>query len=354
MVVSYDILIVAPPYRSIPFDGFGAIEKVTIQRGEVLDKLGFRVSYVIPEGSNIDFSTRSYFIKKVGARTSNSHISKVINIYKSFRLLKIVEDFDIILHESPLYDPLNFFNFRSIFGYKKRIDILHGNAMNAVRRNKPPLFEFPILGSLNKHTYQKLKENGWRTTYFPNGIVLPDSGKIVGTGDDYFVFIGRITPVKGVEKAVKFAKSSGKRLIIFGPVQDPEYYNRSIKPFIDNKTINFLGEQPWSTLESYLTGASALIFTSTFDDPQPTVLLEALSYGVPVIATVPGFYSGFFDICNENNSVVGKNVDELLHNYNRVFDLSRRQIYEETKKEWSWDNVARKYYMPVFDEIAHQ
>ena len=49
--MSLKILIVSPPYKSVPFDGFGAIEKVMIQRGKILTSLGARVSFVLPDDS---------------------------------------------------------------------------------------------------------------------------------------------------------------------------------------------------------------------------------------------------------------------------------------------------------------
>ena len=81
------------------------------------------------------------------------------------------------------------------------------------------------------------------------------------------------------------------------------------------------------------------------------VLLEALSYGVPIIATLPGFYSGFYDICSANNSISGNSVEEILQNYKTLQDLSRIRIYEDTKNEWSWENIIKRCYLPTFDKI---
>lgn len=350
--MSYEILIAAPPYRPLPIDGHGAVEKVTVQRGKVLSKLGLEVSYVLAPGSKTENSGKTYYLNKIPLY--NGSKPKMMYVYKAFKNLEINKNFDVILNETPLYDPLNYINFNKVFGYNNRIDILHGNAMRATKIKKPPFLKFPILGALNKHINEKLVSNGWRSVYFPNGIEVPDVSKVNETPDEYFVFIGQIIPIKGVEIAIKLAKRAGRKLFLIGPIKDYNYFERIVKPLIDNEKIILVGEVTWTVLEYYLRNASALLFTSTFNDPQPTVLLEALSYGVPIIAKLPSYYSGFFDICNSNNSITGNSIEEILQNYKTLLGFSRRRIYEDTKKEWSWENVIKKWYFPIFDEIVRK
>ena len=98
---------------------------------------------------------------------NDESISKVLKIYNSYKNLKIEGPFDILINETPLYDPINFYNFKKIFGTSKRIDVLHGNAMRAVKNKRPPLLKFPLFGSLNTRIDSKLKYNGWDSAYFP-------------------------------------------------------------------------------------------------------------------------------------------------------------------------------------------
>lgn len=350
--MSYKILIAGPPYRPLPVDGYGAVEKITILRGEALNRLGLEVSYILPPSSSIEISKTSYYLNKIPEYHGSK--PKATFVYRAFKNLAINRDFDVILNETPLYDPLNFMNFNKVLGYNNRIDILHGNAIRGTYIKKPHFLRFPILGALNKHLNNKLVSNGWSSVYFPNGIAIPDLNKITETPDDYFVFIGQIIPTKGVDNAIKLAMHMGKKLFLIGPIRDREYFKSIVKPLVDNKRIILVGEVPWLVLEGYLRNASALLFTSTNNDPQPTVLLEALSYGVPIIATLPGFYSGFYDICNPNNSIIGNSTEEISQNYRTLLDFSRRRIYEDTKREWSWENVIKRWYFPIFDRITQK
>ena len=352
--MSLKILIVSPPYKSVPFDGFGAIEKVMIQRGKILTSLGARVSFVLPEDSIIDFSEKIYYIKKSNKNDRNDGHLSPTQFFKSYMKLHISENYDIIINESPRYDLINYLNFRRLFNQERTINILHGNGMRGINIKRPFLLKTPVLGALNTHMEESLRKNGWRTAYFPNGINIPESSKVVSSGENFFVFIGRLTPSKGLHLAIQFAIQSNSKLFIFGPIHDPEYFDSTIKPNIDRKKIVYMGEQPWNVVESYLRRSSALLFTSIFDDPQPTVLLESLSLGVPILALEPGYYSGFFDICNGSNSVISNSVEGLVSNFERVFSISRSQIHNDTRQKWSWINVVKQYYVPVFNQIVNR
>ena len=349
----YKILIVGPPYKTVPVDGFGAIEKIMIQRGKILNSLGAKVSFVLPENSILDFSEKIYYIKRTKKMDKyDNHVSS-FEFFKSYMKLHVNDYYDIIINETSRYDLINYLNFRRLFNHQKTIDILHGNGMRGTRMKRPYLLKTPILGALNNHTSESLRQNGWRTAYFPNGITVPEQSKVVSTGNKFFIFIGRLTPSKGPDLAIQFAIKSNSRLYIFGPIHDRIYFESVLKPTIDGNKIIYMGEQPWNVVESYLRKSSALLFTSAFDDPQPTVLLESISYGVPILALKPGFFSGFFDICNRTNSVVANTVDGLVSVFEEVFSISRRKIYDDVREKWSWENVAKQYYIPVFSQIVN-
>lgn len=351
--MTYKILIVAPPYKALPNEGFGAVEKVVVDRGKALNLLGFKVSYVLPENSVLDFAEKIYFVKKPKIRDGYYDKMSSIDFIRSYIKLHIEDTFDIIINETSRYDILNYVNFERLFKHVKTINVLHGNFMHGIGKKRPFFLRTPVLGALNRHTAENLKTNSWRTAYFPNGILTPKSQNVWLSNERFFIFIGRLTRSKAPNLAIQFAIKSNSKLFIFGPIHDPTYFNSVLKPKINGDKIIYMGEQPWAVLEEYLRKASALIFSSTFDDPQPTVILEALSYGVPILALKPGYYSAFYDICNESNSVISDSVDGLVSNFEEVFSISRRKIYEDTMRDWSWVSVSKRYYVPLFNQIVN-
>ncbi|MCF6349188.1 MAG: glycosyltransferase family 4 protein, partial [Flavobacteriaceae bacterium] len=59
--------------------------------------------------------------------------------------------------------------------------------------------------------------------------------------EDYLLFFGRIHPEKGTYESIQIAKKSGRKIILSGLIQDVEYFNNKIKPFINNEDVIYVG-----------------------------------------------------------------------------------------------------------------
>ncbi|TDN86387.1 glycosyltransferase involved in cell wall biosynthesis [Salegentibacter sp. 24] len=102
--------------------------------------------------------------------------------------------------------------------------------------------------------------------------------------EDYLLFLGRIHPHKGTHAAIEIAKKSGFALKIAGLIQDEAYFNSEIKPFIDNKNVQYLGNVGPEVRDKLLGGAKALLHPIFFQEPFGLSVLEAMFCGTPVIA----------------------------------------------------------------------
>jgi len=59
--------------------------------------------------------------------------------------------------------------------------------------------------------------------------------------DDYLLFFGRIHPHKGTREAIEIALRSKQKIIVAGLIQDAEYFNKYIRPLINNKNVVYAG-----------------------------------------------------------------------------------------------------------------
>jgi len=110
--------------------------------------------------------------------------------------------------------------------------------------------------------------------------------------DAPLIFLGRLERVKGCHTAIKVALETGNRLIIAGnisPLKEEQYYfETEIKPFIDGKTIQYVGPVDDEQKNHYLGQAKALLFPIEWNEPFGMVMVEAMACGTSVIACNKG------------------------------------------------------------------
>ena len=103
---------------------------------------------------------------------------------------------------------------------------------------------------------------------------------------EYLSFLGRIAPMKGLHNAIEIAKRCGIPLKFAGEVQPMfrEYFQSRIKPHIDGKFIEYIGEADLAMKNELLGNSMAMLFPIEWDEPFGLVMLESMATGTPVIA----------------------------------------------------------------------
>jgi len=116
--------------------------------------------------------------------------------------------------------------------------------------------------------------------------------------DDYLLWVGRLgkaknddgtfMDAKGVRWAIKLATESGQKLKLTGNVEDKEFFERDVKPHLNDKITwvgEVSGEQPLSKQEivGLMQKAKAFLMTINWQEPFGLVMAEAMSCGTPII-----------------------------------------------------------------------
>lgn len=106
-----------------------------------------------------------------------------------------------------------------------------------------------------------------------------------GTGD-YLLFLGRMSPDKGVETAARAARMAGKRLLIAAKMTEAgekRYFAETIQPLLGDDVV-YLGEMDHEAKKVLLSNAEALVNPIHWPEPFGLVMVEALASGTPVIS----------------------------------------------------------------------
>jgi glycosyltransferase involved in cell wall biosynthesis len=102
----------------------------------------------------------------------------------------------------------------------------------------------------------------------------------------YLAFLGRISPEKRPDLAIRLARAARLPLRIAAKVDslDGAYFDTQVKPLLDDPLIEFVGEIGDADKPEFLGQASALLFPINWPEPFGLVMIEAMACGTPVIA----------------------------------------------------------------------
>jgi len=336
---------VAPLYESVPPHLYGGTERVVSYLTEALVRDGHEVTLFasgdsITEARLVPGCERSLRLSE-DCVDPMAHHAVLLD-----KVVEMAEEFDVIhFHTDYAHFPLS-----KNLGLRN-VTTLHG------RLDLPDLeplyrrFDQMPLVSISHAQREPVGEVNWVGNVYHGlpadlHVASEEPGK-------YLAFLGRISPEKRPDRAIRIALKTGMPLKIAAKVDraDREYFETQIKPLLKNPRIEYIGEITDAEKTAFLGNAYAYLFPIDWPEPFGLTMIEAMACGTPTIAfscgSVPEILqdgvSGFIVNSEAAAAEAVKRIPELSRTSCRaVFDARFTdtrmadeyvQIYEQLPRE---------------------
>ena len=172
---------------------------------------------------------------------------------------------------------------------------------------------------------------------------------------DYLMFMGRMSPDKGVDRAVRIARASGRPLMLVTKIREAaerEYFERDVRPLLD--VADTVSEEPeLDERLRLLQGARALINPITWPEPFGLVMAESLAAGTPVLAFPYGAAPEIVD--DGSTGFLCRDEDEMITAVTRIDEIDRAACRAAAEQRFSLQRMATDYetlYRRLLDNSA--
>ena len=219
--------------------------------------------------------------------------------------------------------------------------------------------------AVSKLAAERLEKEYGRPVYaISNGAVVqqytPETGVLERFGlinQPYFLSVSRVVEEKRqldiVAAYLKLPNPTYKLVIVGGDGGDGAYYKKLRKQVQDNPNIVVTGTQTGPQLATLFAHGSAFVHASSLEG-NPIVMLEAMSYGLPIIASdiAPNLELGLepgehFELGNTSE------LAEKMQQFMFKPSTKQQSKIERIRNEFSWKVKARQTTL-VYRDVMEQ
>ena len=336
---------VAPLFESVPPAGYGGTERVVAHLTEALLDLGHDVTLY----ASGDSRTRARLVPvcKRALRLDPARPDWLVwHAIMLDRVLADAEAYDVIhFHVDILQMPL----VRRC--PRPYVTTLHG------RLDLPDLVAFhlhfadhPVV-SISDAQRAPLPHARWCATVHHG--LPPDLYALNPHPQDYFAFVGRISPEKRLDRALDIAAACDTRLRVAAKVDpaDQAYFEREIRPRLDDPRVEWVGEIDDAQKNAFIGNARALLFPIDWPEPFGLVMIESLACGTPVVAYRCGSVPEVLE--HGRTGFIVDTQEEAIAAARRVHEIDRTACRRSFESRFTAPTMARRY-LEVYARLGQQ
>jgi glycosyltransferase involved in cell wall biosynthesis len=349
------IVQVAPPFESVPPSRYGGTERVVATLTEELVRRGHQVTLFASGDSDTTAQVVPVVEQALWRRQPSYRDFSPFWAIELGKLMREVDRFDVV------HSHLDFFGFPvARVAACPVVSTLHG------RLDLPelvPLYQeftdVPLV-SISDAQRQPVPGANWVATVY-HGIPLDEytfNPKPAG----YLAFLGRISPEKGLDTAVRVAQRVHLPLKIAARMPLPfrndanartdwDYYENVVQPLLQGSHVELIGQVGGQEKDEFLGNAQALLFPIRWPEPLGLVMPEALACGTPVLALREGSVP---EVLEEGvTGFIRDDEDGLVEAVGRLGEIDRARCRAEAARRFS-PAVMADSYEQVYHRLIQQ
>jgi glycosyltransferase involved in cell wall biosynthesis len=333
------IALVAPPFLCVPPKNYGGTELFVAHLAERIQLAGHAVVVYTVGDSSVTVERRWLFEHGEWPLQSDSAVQLRDLRHNAWAIEDAAHDCDIIHVQSA--PALVFSKFVAVpFVYT--VHHAHDETLTKFYAHYPETTYVAI------SEFQRLQEPTLHMHTVHHGVDTA-AYQLREHKQDYLCFLGRFAPSKGVHLAIEVAKKSGIPLKLAGEVQPlyKEYFERQVKPHLDGRFIEYLGEADLPMKNELMGNARAVLFPIQWNEPFGLVMIESMACGTPVLALPGGSVPEV--VRDDVSGYVCKDIDEMAERAQTI-NIAPRLVRKYCEKFFSVE-VMTKNYLAVYDLI---
>ena len=341
------IAVIVPPFTTVPPKGQGGTERIAHEMIEGLVKRSYKVTLFGAGKYKGSANFVQIFKKTITERkidTTYIEASRPLRIESAYmarvmrEIIKRVKrdgEFDIIFNHARggyLFLPLSLFLKTPI------VSIMHLPIFKEVAEVLAS-YKKPNIITISNSQRKGFPEINYLATVY-NGVNLSEF-EFCEKPKNYFLYMGAIGEHKNPKEAILAAKKAGIKLILAGGKKREPYFSKEVKPLIDGRRIQYLGEITDKRRVNLLRHAKGFLFPIKWQEPFGLVMIEAMACGVPVIAYPNGAVSEVVE--DKKTGFIVKNVAEMVKAIKAVDKIERKKCRQRVERYFSAKKMIDDY-----------
>jgi glycosyltransferase involved in cell wall biosynthesis len=337
---------IAPLYEAVPPRLYGGTERVVAHLCDALVELGHDVTLF----TTSEARTRAQLVavRDQAIRLDNAplksdlaaHLTLLYEVRRRARQFDILH-FHIDMLHFPMFEPQA----------HKCVTTLHGRLD---LKDLPEVYtrwsKFGLV-SISDHQRLPLRHANWLRT-IGHGVPAAQYPFNPTPRGGYLAFLGRISPEKRPDVAIRIARQTGHRLLLAAKVDpvDQGYFESSVRPLLGDPLIEFIGEIGDHEKARFLGNATALLFPINWPEPFGLVMIEAIACGTPVIAWNCGSVAEIIE--PGVTGFIVESEQQASEAIARAATLDRRRVRAAFERRFTATSMARAY-LEVFEGLLN-